>query len=49
MRGVTLFPIYKLVPQVAKKDKILYELLVLVDSIRDGRAREQDMEKKTID
>lgn len=46
VRGVTFFPIYKLVPQAAKRDQILYELLVLVDSIRDGRAREQDIAKK---
>ena len=48
MRGMTFCPLYKTSPQAAKKDQKLYELLVLVDSIRGGRAREQEMAKKEL-
>ena len=40
-RGVGLEPLYKKVPQAALRDSELYELLALVDAIRDGRARER--------
>jgi len=43
VRGVELSPLYKTVPQAAQKDPDLYELLALVDAIRDGRARERDL------
>ena len=33
--------LYKSVPKAAARDFKLYELLVLVDAIRDGRAREK--------
>ena len=42
-RGQTIAPLYDNVPQAAGKDRILYELLALVDAIRAGRAREQDL------
>ncbi len=42
VRGYEFSPLYKSVPRAAKKDKELYELLVIVDAIRDGRARERD-------
>jgi len=38
-----LQPLYKSVPAAAKKDKRLYQYLVLVDAIRGGRARERSM------
>lgn len=41
VRGAAFSPLYKSVPKAAKKDKVLYELLVLVDGIRGGRARER--------
>jgi len=41
-RGMTLRPIYRSVPKAAKKDKQLYEYLVLIDAIRGGRARERN-------
>ncbi|MBU2511239.1 hypothetical protein KJ966_07865 [bacterium] len=47
-RGISFSPIYKLAPQAAKKDHALYELLILVDSIRDGRAREKDIASKEL-
>ena len=41
IRGEAFSPIYKLAPQAAQKDQELYELLVIVDAIRGGRARER--------
>src|SRR5216684_8587195 len=38
-RGVSLVPLYKSVPRAALRDPALYQLLALVDAIRDGRAR----------
>ena len=40
VRGKTVLPLYKSVPKAAEFDSDLYELLVLVDGIRMGRARE---------
>jgi hypothetical protein len=40
-RGYKLEPLYGSVPKAAKQDKALYELLALVDAVRDGRARER--------
>ena len=41
VRGMTLEPIFKSAPEAARNDKKLYELLVLVDAIRAGNAREK--------
>lgn len=41
IRGETLRPIYRSVPQAARMDEKLYESLALVDAIRIGRARER--------
>ena len=43
VRGTAFSPIYKAAPMAARRDKQLYELLVLVDAIRDGRAREREI------
>jgi hypothetical protein len=43
VRGVELSPLYKTVPEVALADVKVYEMLALVDSIREGRARERDI------
>lgn len=40
-RGYAYQPLYKTVPQVARNDGRLYELLTLVDAIRGGGARER--------
>lgn len=40
-RGIAIEPIYESAPQAALKDPALYELLVLVDSIRAGSVRER--------
>jgi hypothetical protein len=42
-RGIKLSPLHKNAPQAALRDPKLYELLALVDAIRDGRAREVEI------
>lgn len=42
-RGVSFSPIYKSAPNAARSDPKLYELLALLDAIRGGRAREQQL------
>ena len=39
--GISFSPLYKSVPFAARADEALYELLVAVDCIRAGRARER--------
>ena len=41
VRGVGFEPLCKSAPKAARKDPVLYELLALVDALRDGRARER--------
>jgi len=48
VRGMSFSPLYKSAPSAAKKDTKLYELLVLVDGIRDGRARERNFARKEL-
>lgn len=48
VRGLALSPLCRSAPIAAKKDQKLYELLVLIDSIRAGRARERDLAKKEL-
>ena len=43
VRGQSFSPIYKSAPQAARNDPQLYELLVLVDALRGGNAREHEM------
>lgn len=43
IRGYEFSPLYKAVPKAAVNDQKFYELLVLVDAIRDGRAREREL------
>jgi hypothetical protein len=47
-RGYEFSPLYRTVPKAALKDERLYELLVIVDAIRDGRARERDIAIKEL-
>jgi hypothetical protein len=42
-RGYQLTPLHKNVPEAALKSPALYELLALVDSIRDGKVRERQL------
>ena len=39
-RGQAIEPLYKSLPQIAHEDKLFYELLTIVDTIRVGRVRE---------
>jgi hypothetical protein len=43
VRGTEFSPLYKNVPAAARRDAKLYELLALVDAIRDGRTREREL------
>lgn len=43
VRGLSFSPLYGLAPAAARSDSYLYELLVLVDAIRGGRAREREI------
>ncbi len=49
VRGYAFMPLYPSVPQAALKDPNLYELLALVDAIRDGRARERSLAEKELE
>ncbi len=42
-QGAAFSPLYKNVPYAAVRDSKLYEFLVLLDAIREGRARETDI------
>ena len=50
-RGQSIEPLYKTLPAIIQEDKIFYELLAIVDTIRVGRARElkiaiEELEKR---
>lgn len=42
-RGQALYPLYPSAPQAARRDPALYELLALIDAIRVGNIREQQL------
>lgn len=43
IRGQALYPLYPSAPQAARRDPALYELLALIDAIRIGNVREQQL------
>jgi len=47
-RGIAFSPLHKNVPAAAMRDVKLYELLALVDAIREGRAREREIAIKEL-
>ena len=47
-RGFEFSPLFSAVPAACKVDPKLYEVLALVDAIRDGRARERKIAVKEI-
>jgi hypothetical protein len=47
-RGVCIEPLYKTVPAAALRDPFLYELLALIDALREGRARERTLAEKEL-
>ena len=48
VRGTAFEPMYKAMPKAAIRDPGLYELLALVDALRDGRARERKLAQQMI-
>ena len=48
LRGVTLEPLHKAAPKAARRDPALYELLALIDALRDGRVRERQQAEKEL-
>jgi hypothetical protein len=42
-RGIGFHPLYPTAPAAAKRDELLYELLVLFDALRGGAARERQI------
>jgi len=53
-RGQAIEPLYKTLPATVQEDKLFYELLVIIDTIRVGRAREiqiaiEELEKRLKD
>lgn len=49
VRGYAFAPLYRTVPQAALRDAALYELLALIDAIRDGRARERRLAAEALE
>jgi hypothetical protein len=48
VRGLTLEPLHKAVPKAAQQDPLLYELLALIDALRDGRVRERQLAEREL-
>ena len=48
VRGVALAPLYPTVPEAARRDSRLYELLTLFDAVRSGQAREREIAQKEL-
>lgn len=48
VRGVSFKPLYAKVPLAAKSDPLLYEILALLDAIRDGRVRERNLAEREL-
>src|SRR6266566_1049558 len=49
VRGVTLEPLHKIAPAAPAKDPVLYELLALIDALRDGRTRERQIAERELE
>ena len=43
VRGLSIEPLFKSVPEAVQKDQRLYEYLALVDAIRLGKQRESNL------
>ncbi|MFV0605471.1 MAG: hypothetical protein ACK5NK_06465 [Niabella sp.] len=48
-RGLSVDPLYKTVPKIITTDSSLYELLVIVDTLRIGRVREIEVAINELD
>lgn len=49
VRGVAFYPLYPTVPDAAKNNPALYELLALVDAVRGGSLRERALAMAELD
>jgi hypothetical protein len=47
-RGIALAPLCRSLPEAALRDPILYQVLALIDAIRDGRARERKLAEEEL-
>jgi hypothetical protein len=47
-RGMAFEPLYAKVPIAALNDEALYELLALIDALRDGRTRERNLAEQEL-
>jgi hypothetical protein len=48
VQGAAVQPLYSSVPQAARRDAALYDLLALVDALRLGRARERALAEEEL-
>jgi hypothetical protein len=48
VRGTSVDPLHKMVPFAVRKDPALYELLSLIEALRDGRARERQLAEREL-
>jgi len=48
VKGQEITPLYQSVPEVVEDDLLFYELLCLVDSLRVGKVREQELAAKEL-
>jgi len=47
-RGLSLLPLYKSVPNAARRDTLLYSRLAILDAIREGGARQTRIAEKEL-
>ena len=48
IQGVALEPLYRTVAAAALRDQALYEILALIDAVREGRARERKLAEEEL-
>jgi hypothetical protein len=48
VRGITFEPLHRAAVKAARQDRSLYELLALIDALRDGRVRERQLAEKEL-
>lgn len=48
VRGTSLDPLHKMVPFAIRRDPALYELLAMLEALRDGRARERQLAEREL-
>ena len=48
VRGVAFEPLHTSAPAAARQDSLVYEMLALIDALRDGRARERRLAERAL-